>query len=325
MTHFSRRRISIAAAAILSIVSLPVACRSSAETSSIAAVESAKPRVAPLLALDERGEPLGIEHFKKWSDKITQGGEPVGERAFENLAALGIRTIVSVDGAAPDVDTAARFGLRYVHVPIGYDGITRDAALGIVKAALESDGPVYFHCHHGLHRGPAAAAIARIAADGVGNAEALDGLNASGCSPKYQGLFRDVGAFAAPTPAELAAAPAPKSRVVPSGTRGVMSFVDRRWDAINASKAAAWSVPASMPDIDPAHEVVMVENSFRDLIQREERKKAPDARYLALLGDARSASEDLESALRALDAAKAETAYAQLKAACDACHTEYRN
>ena len=41
--------------------------------------------------------------------------------------------------------------------PIGYDGVPREQALRMIKAVQVAKGPVYFHCHHGKHRGPAGA------------------------------------------------------------------------------------------------------------------------------------------------------------------------
>ena len=45
-----------------------------------------------------------------------------------------MRTVISVDGARPDVVRAHSFGLRYVHLPIGYDGVPREQALRIARA-----------------------------------------------------------------------------------------------------------------------------------------------------------------------------------------------
>src|SRR5262245_55603645 len=56
--------------------------------------------------------------------KVMSGGLPAGEAAFAELAELGVKTIISVDGAKPDVMAAERHGLRYVHLPHGYDGIS---------------------------------------------------------------------------------------------------------------------------------------------------------------------------------------------------------
>ena len=118
----------------------------------------------------------GIHNYRRWSDHVAQGGQPEGDKAFQALKAEGITTVVTVDGAMPDVEGAERVGLKYVHIPIGYDGISKDEEARIVKAVTESKGPVFVHCHHGLHRGPAAAALARMSLDGISNETAVAGL-----------------------------------------------------------------------------------------------------------------------------------------------------
>jgi len=286
-------------------------------------VSNDRPATPPRLADD--GTPLGLEHFKVWSPTLAQGAQPEGEVAFANLAALGFRTVISVDGAAPDVEAAERHGLRYVHVPIGYDGIPDRAALEIVKAVETAGGPVYVHCHHGKHRGPAAAAIARIAEGDADNATAVADLESSGCSPSYAGLYRDVGAFVKPSKQELdAIRPADLPSVVrPTGLRDAMVHVDHRWDFLKAARASGWGVPSQYPDIDPAHEAGMVENALRDLLREEEGGRRRPA-FLRFLEDARAAASDLEQALRDGGPDPA-SAFDRLKQACDACHAEYRN
>jgi hypothetical protein len=39
------------------------------------------------------------------------------------------QTIISVDGARPNVDAAKKEGLSYVHIPIGYNGVPRKRVL----------------------------------------------------------------------------------------------------------------------------------------------------------------------------------------------------
>ena len=63
------------------------------------------------------------------SEKLYSGAAPEGDRGFSTLQALGIRTVITVDGARPDVAIARRFGLRYVHLPFGYDGCPSPRAL----------------------------------------------------------------------------------------------------------------------------------------------------------------------------------------------------
>src|SRR4051812_33660083 len=67
----------------------------------------------------------GIENAFRLSPRLYSGSQPEGARSFAALRDLGIRTIVTVDGSMPDVETARKFGLRYVHLPVGYDGIGR--------------------------------------------------------------------------------------------------------------------------------------------------------------------------------------------------------
>lgn len=45
--------------------------------------------------------------------------------AFAELRELGVRTIIHVDGDTPDASAAERHGLRYVHLPHGYEGVPK--------------------------------------------------------------------------------------------------------------------------------------------------------------------------------------------------------
>src|SRR4051812_11985448 len=56
-------------------------------------------------------------------ERVISGGLPEGDAAFEELKELGIKTLISVDGVKPDVAQAKKFGMRYVHLPHGYDGV----------------------------------------------------------------------------------------------------------------------------------------------------------------------------------------------------------
>jgi len=301
------------------------ACSSNAPQRSPARAEQALQTSAPgEITYDEEGFPHGLHYFRRWSPRIAQGGGPEDEEAFANLARLGYRTVLSVDGARPKVELAQKYGLSYIHVPIHYDGITPDEALRIVKAVESSDGPVYIHCHHGRHRGPAAAQIARIAIDGVDNAGAVEDLRVSGCSPDYAGLYRAVESFQAPTPEALAGVGPLPSAVVPSGLRALMAEIDERWDFVKESQAAAWAVPPKYPDIDPPHEVGMIENWLRETIDLEQRGQARDP-FLQHARESQAAAIALETMLEAGDREGADAAYKRLAASCKACHAQYRD
>jgi protein tyrosine phosphatase (PTP) superfamily phosphohydrolase (DUF442 family) len=105
-----------------------------------------------------------LAHLLDLGSDLYSGSMPPNADAFAELAAMGVKTVVNVDSASPAVELAEAAGLTYVHIPIGYDGIPEEAALALERVIRDSAKPIYFHCHHGKHRGPAAAAIALRAA-----------------------------------------------------------------------------------------------------------------------------------------------------------------
>jgi protein tyrosine/serine phosphatase len=145
----------------------------------------------------------GLHNVFALGDNIRSGAEPADRGALEELAAWGVKTILSVDGKAPDAETAAELGMRYVHVPIQYDGIDEEELLAIAKTFREQEAPFYVHCFHGRHRGPAAAAIGRVVLDGVPRELALAEMRQwCATSKKYEGLYATVAAAEMPTARE---------------------------------------------------------------------------------------------------------------------------
>ncbi len=271
------------------------------------------------------GEPVGLHRYHRWSERVGQGAQPEGAEAFANLAALGFKTIVSVDGAIPAVELAKSHGLRYVHIPISYDGVPMEQALKIIKAVQTSPGPVYFHCHHGKHRGPAAMMVARITLEGVSGEEAVEGLRISGTSPEYEGLYRDVREFKAPDAATLAKLSGElPSAVVPEGVRAAMVHLDERWELLKACRDADWKTPAKQPDVSPAHEARMVWESYREMARTAE-AESHGASFLEHCADAEKHATSLETALRAGDREAAEKAFKASIKSCNACHADFRN
>ncbi len=104
------------------------------------------------------GEHPGLHNVINFSDQLINGSAPEGDRGFDSLKALGIKTIICVDGATPDAARAEARGMRYVHLPIGYDGIDETEGLKLIRAIRDLPQPIYIHCYHGVHRSPAAAA-----------------------------------------------------------------------------------------------------------------------------------------------------------------------
>ncbi|WP_417850713.1 hypothetical protein [Thalassoglobus sp.] len=148
-----------------------------------------------------------IVNFRQVNKLLFSGAQPEGEEDFAALQKYGVKTIVCVDGTTPRVELARKYGLRYVHIPLPYSGIPRDSARKLAKVVEECESPIFVHCHHGLHRGPAAAAICGIAQKEMTSKTAIKFLKEVGTDPKYVGLFRDVGNYRLLSPSEDAKLP----------------------------------------------------------------------------------------------------------------------
>lgn len=265
------------------------------------------------------------ERFQRVSSGVYCGGQPAGAQEFAYLAQAGVRTLISVDGAAPDVEAARRAGLRYVHLPVGYDGIPAERQAELARAARDLPGPVYIHCHHGRHRAPAAAAAIEIA---LGRQTPIWGdefLRSAGTAPDYGGLYRDVRAAGPLSEAVLAAADCTfPERATVSGIVAAMGAIDVALDQIALGRAAGWKAPRDHPDLVLTDQAALIAELLREL-PRESELSARGARFDAFRAASESAAQALRAALRAGETAATERAHGLLRQSCLDCHRDFRN
>ncbi len=274
---------------------------------------------------DETAPPVsalaGLENFLQASPRVFVGGEPHGEAAFAALAERGIKTVVSVDGARPNVELAKKYGLRYVHIPIGYDGIPKEAGAALARLVKDAESPFYIHCHHGKHRGPAAAAAACIAAGELDAAGAEALLKRAGTSPGYRGLWRDVAAYKPPPPG----APLPElvSVAQVDSLAAAMSKVDRSFDRLKLCAAVGWKTPEDHPDLSPQQEALLL----REQLRESARHLAGDydQHFRDWLAQSEANALNLERALQRGDVRTAASEFRQLETSCKRCHEAYRD
>lgn len=269
---------------------------------------------APPVREPSGGEALevaGVPNVRRLSPHVFSGGRPEGVQGFEELARLGIRTVICVDGPPPDVEAAHAAGLRYVHLPVSYAGIERARAVEIVKAARDLPGPVFVHCHRGTQRGPTAAALAAIAVDGLPKEEALARMRAAGTLPHYEGLFGCVAGFSPPSTHELDALPSrfPETQPPPPLVE-VMGALDSGLERIGTGKVRE----------DPAHEALLLRENLVELART--RLERP-AEFRVALDRAVAAAQDVEGTIRA--GRPAARALAELERSCTACHERFRD
>jgi protein tyrosine phosphatase (PTP) superfamily phosphohydrolase (DUF442 family) len=261
-----------------------------------------------------------LENIHQLTPNLISGGQPKDDAAFSKLAEMGVRTVVSVDGAKPDVEAAKKHGLRYIHIPIGYDGVDPGAQAALTRVVREVKGPVFIHCHHGKHRGPAASAVACMAAGQMTHDEAAAFLKLAGTGKEYVGLWRDVAQFK-PLAADAKLPPLIEVAEVDS-LAAAMAQLDRAWDGTKLCQAARWQTPKDHADLAPVHQALLVLEGFKESCRNLE---YDDEHLTKWLEDATAQAEQLHQSLEAGRTEDATRAYKQLEAACLRCHEQYRN
>ena len=137
----------------------------------------------------------GVKNVYRLSPRIITGGQPNGEAGFAELQKLGVKTIVSVTDVTPDEEAAKNYGMKYVHVPMNYVGVSPEQREKILGAATETSEAVYIHCNSGRNRGATAAAICLIGIEGKSNEEAILWMRMRGVDEKNQGLYEAVRSY----------------------------------------------------------------------------------------------------------------------------------
>jgi protein tyrosine phosphatase (PTP) superfamily phosphohydrolase (DUF442 family) len=275
--------------------------------------DSVKPIVAP-----------GIQNMFALGTNIFSGSAPETDAAFEALAKLGIKTIITVDGTKPDVAMAHKHGLTYVHLPHGYDGISAETQAKLVKASETAPGPIFVHCHHGMHRGPAAVAVICMAEMNWSPEEGEAWLRTAGTATNYAGLYETVRAFRKPSAQQLAALPSKFPEIAETpGLTETMVQVDDRWDRLKAARKAGYK--------NAADDAAILWEHFR------EAQRLPDAidrgsKFMTELADAEAQVKSAEIMLREFASAPGPEKKGQLNRCfdsianrCAACHKKYRD
>jgi len=280
----------------------------------------------------ERVEVGGVPNLYRLSPRLYSGGQPEVEGGLASLKRLGIGTIISVDGALPQVEEARRLGIRYVHLPVGYDGLPREQVVDLIRAVRTLPGPVFVHCHHGKHRGPTAAAVCGMATEGWSKERARLWMERAGTSPDYRGLFATVEGFREPTPEELAArvTTLPERAKVPALVT-MMVRIDETFDHLKLAQKAGFRAPLSHPDLDPPHEALMLVELLRE-VRRHHEASAKGEEFLRQVGESERQAAELQRNLRGLDTAhstgireRAEAAFMGVGKGCTSCHARFRD
>lgn len=249
---------------------------------------------------------------------------PEQETGFDSLKQIGVKTVISVDAAPPDVELANERGMRYIHIPIKYSGISADERAALALALRESEGPIFVHCHHGKHRGPAAAAIGLVGIGACTTDEGLELMEFAGTSKQYPGLFEAVGTASKLDEASLASAAhllVETARV--ESLPSAMAEIDRVFENLLLLEANGWIAPAHHPDLSAASESGRLTDLFR-VLETDETTEARDEQYGLLVKRARLDARLLELHIETGELGSAGRAVDDLHNSCVSCHGKYR-
>ncbi len=240
--------------------------------------------------------------------QLMSGAAPVGEEAFAELAGLGVKVVVSVDGQRPEIELARKHGLRYIHIPIGYDGVHDDACKAAAALTKQIKDPMYVHCHHGKHRGPAMAAVIAQSAGWLDRKQAIELLKRAGTGSQYAGLWRDVDGFQPqPISAEL-----PKLVEVAEISTLASHMVDTSLQyevLLDSMKTNDWKVS----------DVRLLQEALR------ESHRVCNEEMRPWMHDSVRLVHAMESQVERKDFQELRESMTRLKQACNQCHERYRN
>lgn len=288
-------------------------------------VAAARPAPAPV-APTPPAEKHALHNLHPLGPKMISGAVPKGDPAFDELRSLGVKTIISVDGATPDVARAAARGIRYVHIPLTYAEVSPQQQLEIARAVRDLPGPIYIHCHHGKHRSPAATASVAVALGQATPDEAVAFMKKAGTAPTYTGLYACAAGAVVLSDAALNAAPADFPAIrAPQGMTDAMVEIDIAYDHLGSIRAAGWQTPKDHPDLVPAAEAGRLADHLRFSHEDPKAKSLGDD-FNARLAKAIAEAGALEEAIIAR-AAKPdlESKWKLVVASCKDCHVLYRD
>lgn len=277
-------------------------------------------------------DPPGLKNVFRVHNSVFSGSSPDGDVGFASLKNLGVQTIISVDGARPEIEKAKASGIRYIHFPIGYDRVPQEVATKIAKVIRDLPGPVYIHCHHGKHRGPSATCAAIRSLEPRFDVDlANDFMNKAGTDPRYAGLFESVKSAAPVSKKTLDDTPSdfPETAEVADLVR-LMVSIDDETSAIGASQKRGWEDAVSNDRKSPRRRATLLVEHFREVSRLAEKPTSVD--FHDWLGKAEKAARNLEEHLATFSAEKdvttwkagADQAFKAVETSCKKCHDQFR-
>lgn len=301
------------------------------------AIRAVAPVDPPKLSDDKPRDYPGLHNVVAYHDGFYSGSVPEGDAGFDAVAGMGVKTIISVDGAAPEVEYAKARGIRYIHLPIGYNGFDEVRKLEIVRATRDAmaDGPVYVHCHHGKHRSAGAAATTAASLGWLTPEQAVERMKVSGTAPNYKGLYACAAAATVVGADVLDNVHADFPQAAPpKGFVKSMVELDEINEHLKLIEKSGWQTPKDHPDLVPAAEAGRMADILR-VLSTGDRAASKPAEFVGGLSANSSLAQTLEDMLLAGKqdpsppspprVAQLSAQFKQIGTSCKDCHARFRD
>ena len=256
-------------------------------------------------------------------ENIYSGGSPINDKAFKSLSTLGIRTIISVDGAQPNIIAASANGMTYVHIHIGYDGISTLQKATLIEILKERPAPYYFHCHHGKHRGPAAVATILFLKNHFNVEQAHGFMQLAGTSKKYTGLWNSVN-----SDSDLKNLPSPSNLVERAAVSHItesMVAIDEIFDHLKTLEKNNWHADDTNPDITAHNQALLLLEQYKEIPRIHNQSNVNQPLFKQHLITSTVAAKELEQSFLQDKITNRSHIMDRLKTSCIDCHSDFRD
>ncbi len=249
--------------------------------------------------------------FQSLTPDLLVGPRPSPEQIVQ-LSALGVQKVISVDALPPESSVWGE-SLQLRHLPLGYRDIPRTFQLQLARELSADPVKTYIHCHHGQHRGPAAALTALLSLGTIDEAEASAWLDR--CGVAYPGLRNAVHNAESASPERIQEASPLQEVVSTKSLSRLMAEIDQVWDRL--IRVPSPKDPNARTQKEDASQLV-------DLLRLSSGTAGPvDPDYHTQMRAAIELATKLEAQiLNGQDAAEVRSA---LRASCRTCHRAYRD
>ncbi len=125
-------------------------------------------------------EKPGLPNLHRVADGLYRGAQPTAE-GFQELAKMGIKTVVSLRWLHSDREPLGNTGLAYEHIySTPWRAEDEDVVRFLKIATDKARAPVFVHCQHGSDRTGAMCAVYRIAVCGWTKEDAIKEMTDGG-------------------------------------------------------------------------------------------------------------------------------------------------